>query len=197
MLPFEAESYVVNTSASPKHSSISRSSWTSSDPKMRTRSSYIPYTHYPINRNRSEIRLLTLHPGDFDPPIRCSVSHFSLDEKDWKTDEFKYIALPYRWSEGDREILIDGRQFKIGDNLFNALLQLRQIPRTTVWADAICINQNDEDEKSWQVQRMSKIYITSNATVVWLGLDEGYGRWLLWRWLISRIHTKPRTSTRP
>ena len=112
-----------------------RSGWISSDPKMRTRTSYIPYTHSPINRNRSEIRLLILHPGDFDSPIRRSVSHLSLDEKDWKTDEFKYIALSYRWSEGDREILIDGRQFKIGDNLFNALLQLRQIPRTTVWAD--------------------------------------------------------------
>ena len=26
---------------------------------------------------------------------------------------------------------------------------------------------------------MSKIYITSNATVVWLGLDEGYGEGVL------------------
>lgn len=38
-----------------------------------------------------------------------------------------------------------------------------------VWADAICINQADVDEKSAQVNMMDRIYINASYVIAWLG----------------------------
>ncbi|KAH7155265.1 heterokaryon incompatibility protein-domain-containing protein [Dactylonectria estremocensis] len=38
-----------------------------------------------------------------------------------------------------------------------------------IWADAICINQNDIDEKSAQVSMMDRIYSTATFVLAWLG----------------------------
>jgi hypothetical protein len=42
-----------------------------------------------------------------------------------------------------------------------------------VWADAICINQQDVEEKSHQVKLMASIYSRASQVVIWLGADEG------------------------
>ncbi len=41
-----------------------------------------------------------------------------------------------------------------------------------LWADALCINQNDESEKTRQVRMMGDIYSQAQMVVVWLGLEE-------------------------
>lgn len=38
-----------------------------------------------------------------------------------------------------------------------------------LWADAICIDQIDNDEKSHQVQQMRRVYEMAESTLVWLG----------------------------
>lgn len=38
-----------------------------------------------------------------------------------------------------------------------------------LWIDAICINQEDDDEKGQQVQSMAKIYAKASRVIVWLG----------------------------
>lgn len=38
-----------------------------------------------------------------------------------------------------------------------------------IWADAICINQDDNDEKSRQVRLMAQIYSKATYALVWLG----------------------------
>ena len=43
--------------------------------------------------------------------------------------------------------------------------------RWLLWIDAICINQNDDDEKSSQVQRMGEIYGGAERVLVWLGSE--------------------------
>lgn len=40
-----------------------------------------------------------------------------------------------------------------------------------LWADAICIDQDNDDEKSIQVAGMSAIYAASRGVLVWLGED--------------------------
>ncbi|KAF5635754.1 ACB 4-hydroxyacetophenone monooxygenase [Fusarium sp. NRRL 52700] len=67
-------------------------------------------------------------------------------------------------------IAIDGCDLPIGENLFVALLHLRDrsIERI-LWIDAICINQQDTKEKGHQVQSMAKIYATATRVIVWLG----------------------------
>jgi hypothetical protein len=38
-----------------------------------------------------------------------------------------------------------------------------------VWTDAVCINQNDNDEKTDQVQEMDIVYYRADKVLVWLG----------------------------
>jgi len=42
-----------------------------------------------------------------------------------------------------------------------------------VWIDAICINQDDLDERSSQLQIMGDIYSQAQDVVIWLGDDDG------------------------
>jgi len=50
-------------------------------------------------------------------------------------------------------------------NLHAALLRLRD----RSWIDAICINQENKQEKEQQIQLMARIYGQANRVVVWLG----------------------------
>lgn len=38
-----------------------------------------------------------------------------------------------------------------------------------IWIDAICINQNDIDERNYQVAKMKRIYEQAAEMTVWLG----------------------------
>lgn len=59
-------------------------------------------------------------------------------------------------------------------NLELALRYIRQEKRTvTLWIDALCINQGDEDEKQVQVQRMDWVYANASPVVIWLGGYHG------------------------
>lgn len=40
------------------------------------------------------------------------------------------------------------------------------------WIDAVCINQSDYKEKSFQVSRMADIYRQARKTIIWLGLAD-------------------------
>ncbi|KAJ4172025.1 hypothetical protein NW754_007623 [Fusarium falciforme] len=44
---------------------------------------------------------------------------------------------------------------------------LRQLP---IWADAICINQDDNEEKAKQIPNMHEIYSTAEEVLLWLGV---------------------------
>jgi Heterokaryon incompatibility protein (HET) len=37
------------------------------------------------------------------------------------------------------------------------------------WADVICINRDDDEEKAWRVQQMRDIYKNADSVFVWLG----------------------------
>jgi hypothetical protein len=55
-------------------------------------------------------------------------------------------------------------------NLGAALQRLRhRFRRRTVWIDALCINQNDLEERAQQVSFMKDIYARAKHVVVWLG----------------------------
>lgn len=86
-----------------------------------------------------------------------------------------YQVLSYVWgSEREtKEIILNGFAVKICSNLFEALCQIwTRDPLLAIWADAICINQDDLEEKADQVQIMSSIYAHGQAVMVWLGEAE-------------------------
>ncbi|CAK1367859.1 unnamed protein product [Cercospora beticola] len=95
-----------------------------------------------------------------------------------------YVALSYEWGDGPAEkISIEHRSaeghrvgespFVIRENLHAALRRLRVMPQFSqgcrLWADAICINQNDSEEKEAQMKIMSSIYQRAGNVLVWLG----------------------------
>ena len=74
-----------------------------------------------LTLGKKEIRLLTLHPGSRDDPMKCDLSVVQLDEFPI------YEALSYTW--GDPAvvvpILLHDTPFNITTNLYSALLHLR------------------------------------------------------------------------
>jgi len=75
--------------------------------------------------------------------------------------------------EHRKSIRINGRDFKVNENLYDALVELRRRKITCpLWIDAICINQSDPVEKSHQVLAMDKIYFSAQRVIVWLGKER-------------------------
>jgi hypothetical protein len=119
----------------------------------------------------SEIRLVILEPGRDDDPVKCRLIHVSLDENP------VYEALSYTWGDASISgptILLNGKPFRVGTNLGNALLNLRyndvEIGKErTLWIDAICIDQRNITERNEQVQRMKSIYSNAIQVLIWLG----------------------------
>ncbi|OAL33655.1 hypothetical protein AYO20_06993 [Fonsecaea nubica] len=56
------------------------------------------------------------------------------------------------------------------ENLAEGLRSIRANTNIRViWADAICINQQDHEEKSWQLQEIATIYKRAAYVISWLG----------------------------
>jgi hypothetical protein len=128
------------------------------------------YRYSPLSLG-SHIRLLRLLPyEDQNAPIQCQLFHYSLQELGKRTHP--YDALSYVWGKPDKTlpIYIDGVQFPITVNLHAALLHLRHRSMERIlWIDAVCINQENKEEKRQQIQFMAEIYAQANCVVVWLG----------------------------
>jgi hypothetical protein len=68
------------------------------------------------------------------------------------------------------EILCNGQPYYITQSLFDALCYLKGLISTEfIWIDGICINQNDNLERSSQVLLMRKIYSFAKEVTIWLG----------------------------
>jgi hypothetical protein len=115
------------------------------------------------------IRILRIQPGKKDGPLFCTLDHIDLS-----ANHAPYEAVSYVWGSGIRDtpIICNGKILKVTKSLHSALcrIRLRNSPRC-VWADAICINQDDNEERGYQVGQMLNIYQKASQTVVWLGDD--------------------------
>ena len=115
------------------------------------------------------IRLVHLAPQSYTESRvpTCTISSALLDSAP------PYTALSYVWGapENTTPILVDGKSQEVTLNLAAALEHLRQGLTTslTLWIDALCIDQNDEAEKSEQVGRMRDIYAQAESVIAWLG----------------------------
>jgi hypothetical protein len=152
-----------------------------------------PYRPLPTSSfENSKIRLLHLHPGDFDDPIYCGIYHATIGKK---LPNPKYNALSYVWGDATQtkpiqlgyykssrpEVVRNWspdylpevncyETFQVTKNLENGLRYLRdRTLQRVLWVDAICINQSDIDERSLQVQEMGHIYRGAARVHIWLG----------------------------
>ena len=136
-------------------------------------------TYSPLDDSVDSIRLLSIHPKlDWDDTIRCDLIHSTFREKP------VYSALSYAWGNADEThtIQINGASFLIRQHLFEALQNFRTRDTFEIgklyWIDAICINQEDPDERSKQVALMDYIYTRASCVLIWLGFPEpGHHEW--------------------
>lgn len=127
----------------------------------------------PLDDSSDSIRLIVLKPADYrdEATVRCELIHVKFRDKPI------YEALSYTWGNADdtRTILIDGIEVSVGANLYEALSFLRAKSGDRIlWADAICINQNDQEEKNHQVRSMGWIYERAACVIIWLGVFAGW-----------------------
>ncbi|KAJ4991558.1 heterokaryon incompatibility protein [Stagonosporopsis vannaccii] len=125
----------------------------------------------PLDTDKHEIRLLHLEPAPFADDIKVRLETVSLD------DVPNYEALSYAWGTmpSPLPVLVDVCHFlTITENLDWALrcLRYRSQYNRVLWIDALCINQNDLEERKHQVQLMRDIYRSASDVVIWLGADE-------------------------
>ncbi|KAL2063855.1 hypothetical protein VTL71DRAFT_4349 [Oculimacula yallundae] len=123
-----------------------------------------------LRQDPTEFRLVTIHRGVSPNPISVTLATHRLDNHP------PYEALSYVWGPFDEAspdlIQLNGSWITTTINLSQALYALRKKENErTMWIDAICINQDDLDERSSQVRLMRNIYRSSSTTVVWLGTD--------------------------
>ena len=131
-------------------------------------------------------------PDDLDVHVDVIQVPFSELGK----DAYVYEALSYHWGAGEptnavilcNELtycsgtrshpaaaditprLLQDKKFFIKPNLYQALLHLRDPDLDIkIWVDAICINQNKQDEKETQVKRLPEIYSKATRVLIWLG----------------------------
>jgi hypothetical protein len=100
-----------------------------------------------------------------------------------------YRALSYTWGppsilfsergvtpHRSYPIICNGSTLNITKNLLDAMYCMQRMRLTTpadyLWIDAICINQEDDDEKGSQVSMIFDIYSVAQSVVVWLGEED-------------------------
>ena len=132
------------------------------------------YTYKPLDSPHDSIRLVLLQPAPFlTSPIRCRVIETSWNREKSESSKLKgFVALSYTWGNPvpKSTISIDGRPFEITKNLELALRHLRlQRKELRLWADSICINQDDLEERNRHVRQMRSIYSAANETTIFLG----------------------------
>lgn len=127
----------------------------------------LPPYQYDVIKDKRSIRVLHLQPGLKFLPVKISLTTVSLDEA-----RHTYEALSYVWGDASikHPVSCDGQRLEITRNLKEALEQFRDEDHPRIlWADAVCINQNDLEERASQVRLMWDVYALASHCLVYLG----------------------------
>jgi hypothetical protein len=148
------------------------------------------YRHEPLDESKEEIRLLLLDPFDRDreteianQPLQCRIKRRSLSlHVGWNADtdaELKYHAVSYSWGKvkGTVPICVDGMLLEVPKCAENVIRSLYRCSggitgQAGVWIDAICIDQDNLQEKGRQVAMMDLIFEHAAMVHVWLGPSD-------------------------
>ncbi|KAI1281726.1 HET-domain-containing protein [Xylaria sp. FL0933] len=119
-----------------------------------------------LKMDGSEIRLFDLLPGKSAEEIRGTLRIVTFDQR------AEFEALSWVWGDpkDTRPIIVDEEPFQATLNLETALRDLRyRRKKRVLWVDAVCINQDDAEEKNVQVGRMHLVYSRARRVLAWMG----------------------------
>jgi hypothetical protein len=120
-------------------------------------------------RDRAQpwVRIFRLYPGTVGGPICGDLTVEDLDAAK-SSDALSYCCGPPVLS---CSISVNGTPgFRITRNLWNALQRVRKADSDRrIWVDAVCIDQDDEREKSSQVRHMHAVYSRAGEVCVYFG----------------------------
>jgi hypothetical protein len=129
-----------------------------------------PKFHYEsINWHARSIRLLELLPPNGQISLRFKLREFATATVP------RYIALSYNWgitSDATHSIECNEMPMRVRKNLYGFLVlyQRHAEPGTLpLWVDAICVNQDNIEERNHQVALMREIYASATLVIAWLG----------------------------
>jgi len=130
------------------------------------------FQYVPLKGER-DIRLLRLLPSAENGRIRGELEALCLDYLFSKDTEVTFQAMSYCWGDPtpvDMIWLTDTAFLPINASAADILHSLE--PSQYVWIDSVCIDQNNNSEKSKQVAMMWHIYHHAQRVVAWLGGPE-------------------------
>lgn len=124
----------------------------------------------------TEIVDLRMRPPKPNPESSSYPKHEKIPNGRFSWGDFE--ALSYAWGEKDesKKVLLNGKPKAVSATLHSALHRMQKLPEAKMgmrfWIDALCINQDDIQERNHQVKRMRHIYGIARAVIVWLGREN-------------------------
>jgi hypothetical protein len=130
------------------------------------------YIYRKLDPSKKEIRLLLLKAGKSEQPVRCEVRYTSFLGPDHM---LPYETISYVWGDASvrGSVYIEGCELDVPLSSESVLRRLRPGDRDRlVWLDAICVHQENVDERNHQVAMMADIYFSAVRNLVWLGAED-------------------------
>ncbi|KAL8951477.1 MAG: hypothetical protein Q9222_002554 [Ikaeria aurantiellina] len=138
----------------------------------------VRYEYAPLDPHTKTTRLMSLLPGSFHEDINVSIKTMKFTKKEAPD----YEALSYTWASTDdpSEIIVTDstkasgavfeRRLAVTQNLAVALRYLRsKVATRDIWIDAVCVDQENLEERGHQVAMVGDIYRTATLVLIWLG----------------------------
>lgn len=130
------------------------------------------FVYRPLSKEMKEIQLLNLHPAEeWSDPVRCTMEHAPL--RRWPRP--RYETISYAWGDPSKrsQVIADGLALDVPASAEEVLRRVRRLDKDrTLWIDAVCIDQHDDQERGHQVGMMALIYSNTTLGLVWLGWDD-------------------------
>lgn len=108
-----------------------------------------------------------------EPTLRFRLATVSLLDLDVPF----YEAISYCWNDSKEhaQLFLDGFERKVPAKAESTLRAIcDDHGHTPVWLDAICINQDDPEEKAQQAEIMAEVYAKAARVLIWLGNGGGF-----------------------
>jgi len=157
-------------------------SWASSSPSSGILG---PKTYQYQSLQPAEIRLVKILPETMSK-LRCEITHTSLQS----LPEYTAISVShchslatstnielakYAWGDGidTTSLIVEGAAIPVAVSLYDALRAVRRKKEDIfVWVDALCIDQQNRDERATQVRLMGQIYSGAVSVAIWIGPEH-------------------------